>query len=142
MSSKVAPGPGLSRQQSMFGDSTKGGGLNADDLDQVQMEEEIKHSFSNKMELFRLKAKKIMTTHSFGLMYSELLLYLSLFSTAQFIYSTYESQGVAFDYLEMALAALFGFDWMLSFFIADHKIEFITRYAIDRFLASILFYNC
>ena len=49
-------------------------------------EKEIK---SDVFEATRLKVKKFMTTSTFGLVYEKVLLFLSILSTIEYIYSTY-----------------------------------------------------
>jgi hypothetical protein len=104
------------------------------DEEEAKQEEVVRQSFSHQIELVRIKIKKFLSSHIIGQLYSEMLLYFSIFSTLQFVHSTYVDITVVTDttrvlnIIEMALAALFGFDWLLSFFIADHKLEFVTRY--------------
>lgn len=95
-------------------------------------EEENALSLYGRYETLRLKTKKFVSTHIIGIYYNELLIYLSIFSTLQYVYSTYSSVNKSsfqksLDSLEMVLAALFAFDWMLSFFMADHKLDFLFR---------------
>jgi voltage-gated potassium channel Kch len=87
-----------------------------------------KASWSHKIELLRLKTKKFFAANIAGIFYNEALLYLSVFSTCQFVYSTYEGESDLLDSIEVALAVVFGFDWMLSLFLADHKMEFVTSF--------------
>ena len=99
------------------------------ELKQQEEEAEIqKTSYANRIEALRLKLKKFLNTHVVGVVYSEILLVLSIFSTIQFVYSTYSNtKGFFFTTVEESLAVVFGFDWVLSFFLADHKVEFISR---------------
>jgi hypothetical protein len=92
-----------------------------------------KASWSHRFESARIHLKKKLSSHFIGILYSELLLYLSIFSTGQFVYCTYVNmndgslKSYYLNLIEMFLAALFCFDWILSFFLADHKLEFVTR---------------
>lgn len=81
------------------------------------------------IEIFRIKVKKFMNTTSFGRAYADALMVLSVLSCFLFIYLTYGHEDlVMFDIIEMALASLFSFDWLLSFFIADHRVEFVNSF--------------
>lgn len=72
----------------------------------------------------------------FGFIYSHTLLILSVFSCMQYIYSTYSTgnseldiqQTNFFNIFELVLASLFLFDWMLSFFLAEHKLHFLSSF--------------
>ena len=98
--------------------------LLAQEEDPVELQ---KASFSHKVELLRLRTKKFLASNIIGRTYQETLLYLSVMSSCQFVYSTYEGENQLFDSIEVAMAVVFCFDWVLSFFTADHKIEFVTR---------------
>ena len=95
-------------------------------------EKEIK---SDVFEATRLKVKKFMTTSTFGLVYEKVLLFLSILSTIEYIYSTYLDANKPYmaiqlfylEYIEMSWAGIFGLDWILAFLIADHKLTFIKR---------------
>ena len=97
--------------------------------------EEAKEKYSQ-MELLRLKVKKFLTSSWAGKTYSQIMLFLSVISCLEFIYQTYLTPRLAFErtetyYLslfELAMAGLFALDWMLSFFIADHKIMFMSSF--------------
>ena len=112
--------------------SVKGGALPDGAPPPEEDEEESALSFYGRYETLRLKTKKFISTNVIGIYYNELLIYLSMFSTLQYVYSTYSSENKSsfqksLDGLEMVLAALFAFDWMLSFFVADHKLDFLFR---------------
>jgi len=82
------------------------------------------------IEIFRIKVKKFMSATVFGRAYADALMVLSVLSCFQFIYLTYDGHEdlAMFDIIEMALAALFSFDWLLSFFMADHRVEFVNSF--------------
>lgn len=88
-----------------------------------------------RLEAYRIRAKKFMNSSSFGRTYDNCLLCLSVFSSLQFIYQTYinvdtpsgATQKKYFTIVEMSLAALFSWDWILSFSLADHKWEHVQR---------------
>ena len=98
-----------------------------------------KASWSHKIEITRLRTKKFLSGHFVGRTYQETLLYLSVLSAMQYIYSTYVGENPLLDSIEVAMAVLFCFDWVLSFFTADHKIEFVTRFVIPIFLVALRF---
>jgi voltage-gated potassium channel len=98
---------------------------------QLELEKE-----ESQVEKFRLTTKKFLSTNPIGVLYSNALLVISVASSLQYIYQTYlspiNSTQVTiisyFDMIEIILAVLFMFDWCLSFFIADHKISFVTSF--------------
>ena len=85
------------------------------------------------LEDFRLKVKKFITNSLPGVIYSNVMLVISIISSIEYIYQTYLDPQVdvtIFSYLtviEKCMAGLFMADWLLNFFIADHKIIFMTR---------------
>lgn len=97
------------------------------------MEFEEKHK--SKLETCRLATKEFLNNTLFGHMYTQFLLMISVLSCFQFIWQTYlpaksSSAGSLLDVfaqLELAIAVLFVVDWMLLFFISDHKFTYITR---------------
>jgi len=99
-----------------------------------QKEDSIK--ISDVIENNRLAVKKFLNAHWLGVMYRYALLVLSVLSSIQYIYQLYldptlpedQIQISVFSLVEEALACLFMFDWCLSFFIADHKINHIMRF--------------
>ena len=122
-------------QKSLKGELLRQSSARSEKDKEIEMklqEEEIekqKTSLVNRIEMFRVKLKKFMNSNAIGHAYSEILLVLSIFSTAQFVYSTYaKTKSFFFTTVEESLAVVFGFDWILSFFLADHKIEFVSRY--------------
>jgi len=60
---------------------------------------------------------------------------MSVFSCCEYIYELYLNDSdprehevlVVLHIVELVLASLFTFDWLLSFFMADHKLIFCTR---------------
>jgi hypothetical protein len=88
------------------------------------------------MEIIRLRVKKYIATTFIGRTYVNVLLVLSVVSCVQYIYQTYldpenpHDQNIlgVFNVFELALAALFAFDWCLNIFIADHRWEHFFRY--------------
>lgn len=90
----------------------------------------------NRLEELRLRTKKFMTSSFFGRGYTQIMLILSILSCVEFIYQTYLNpnkpymalQMYYFEFVEMGLSGLFACDWILAFFIADHKVAFFMRY--------------
>lgn len=90
----------------------------------------------SQIDAFRLRLKKFMTTSLFGKTYTDALLVLSILSSVQFVYTTYLNpqggnhgkQMQILDVVEKFIAALFSVDWLLSFFLADHKSEFVKSF--------------
>lgn len=91
----------------------------------------------DKVEVIRLTLKKWVNTSFAGQTYTQFMLMLSILSCFEFIYQTYLSEDGSyqslqihyFNYVEMGVSGIFGIDWLLAFFIADHKITFVMRYA-------------
>jgi len=100
-----------------------------EDLPELQDEKE-----RNVIEEMRVKVKKFMSTHIVGRSYNNTLLVLSILSSFEFIYQTYLDPIADaihiyyFSFIELALAALFSFDWCLCFFIAEYKMLHITSF--------------
>ena len=90
----------------------------------------------NDLEVLRLRVKKFMTASWTGKTYSQIMLILSVISCLEFIYQTYLTPRLAFQrrqtyylsIIELAMSGLFAFDWVLAFFIADHKIMFMSSF--------------
>lgn len=88
------------------------------------------------MEETRVAVKKFMAFSLIGRTYENIFILLSMFSCGEFIYQTYtsyisEDTIYYFNYVELALAVLFMWDWILCYFIADHKISHLTRCAVE-----------
>lgn len=109
--------------------------LSDDEAEDLPMEEEAPRT-SIDLEKIRMMVKKIFVTSRFGTVYDAALLILSFLSCIQLIYQTYldaEDESdmkirESFEILEMVLAVLFGFDWLLSLFLADVKSEFFMSF--------------
>ena len=88
---------------------------------QLELEKE-----ESQVEKIRLVAKKFVTAHPIGMLYSNALLAISVASSLQYIYQTYLTSTnftqdqiiLLYDKIEIILAVVFMFDWCLSFFIA------------------------
>jgi potassium large conductance calcium-activated channel subfamily M alpha protein 1 len=89
-----------------------------------------------RLEQARIKMVRYITTSTSGQLYTKLLLTLSLLSPLQFIYQTYLTPDQPdylflteiFNIIEMILASIFSMDWVLNFFLADHKLAFISSF--------------
>jgi hypothetical protein len=98
--------------------------------------EEIKFTRQQKFERFRLQIKQYMATSFVGQSYTLVLLIFSMLSPLQFIYQSYllptsvnySSRIQVFNLIEMILAAIFTGDWLLAFFLADHKLSFMSSF--------------
>ena len=72
---------------------------------------------------------------SLGMYYENVFLLMSIFSCCEYIYELYLNDSdqrqreelAVLHIAELVLAVLFTFDWMLCFFMADHKLIFCTR---------------
>lgn len=103
-----------------------------------ELQEIEKAKLLSRLENLRVTTKKFMTSSPFGIAYTNLLLAISIISCFQFIYQTYLNDPtpsisqqrtlVYFRYIEEVFATIFMFDWILSFFMADHKLKHILRF--------------
>lgn len=95
------------------------------------------------LEEFRVRIKKLVVTSWPGIFYNNALLVISIASSIEFIYQTYldpiNDAKLLNDlnYIEKGLASLFIFDWCLNFFMADHKIKFMTRFVLNIYIQII-----
>lgn len=94
------------------------------------------------LEETRVGVKKFMAFSFVGRTYENIFILLSIFSCGEFIYQTYTAYISAdtiyyFNYVELSLAVLFTWDWILCFFIADHKISHLTRCAKPLYIPAI-----
>ena len=87
------------------------------------------------LEDIRIGLKKYLSSSFAGKCYDNYILFVSVLSMFEFIYATYLDEDIESDRLEkyyldlisIGFATLFSFDWLLNFFLADHKIKFMTR---------------
>ncbi len=87
-------------------------------------------------EQTRLATKKFLTFSVLGQLYGQILLGISVLSCLQFIAQTYMKIGLGHDdqilsvfaKLELGIASLFLMDWSLQIFVAEHTVEYATRY--------------
>jgi hypothetical protein len=99
------------------------------------MDFEDKHK--SKLETFRLATKEFLNNTLFGHIYTQFLLTISVLSCFQFIWQTYlpaqstdeDSLLGVFAQLELSIAILFVMDWIILFFVSDHKYTYLTRFA-------------
>jgi hypothetical protein len=103
----------------------------SDDLDKAGIGEDNSNMMT--MEDLRLRLKKFMTHSTFAYYYENILLIFSILSAVEYIYETYlnseewdREQARMLYRVEVALGCLFMTDWLLCYFLADHKISFIT----------------
>ena len=98
------------------------------------------------LEEWRLHIKKIFNHTKFGKYYENAVIFLSLVSCLEYIYETYlhkdqpsdQSQLRALKIVEVVFASVFGTDWCLSLFLAEHRILFLMRYSLP---FTVLFTN-
>lgn len=101
-------------------------------IDETESEEKPK----NFMETLRLKCKDFIYHTWIGLFYEQLMLFISILSSFQYIYKTYintalnDYNGSQMKFLgefEIFIAIACAVDWSINFFIADHRLLFVTR---------------
>jgi len=87
-------------------------------------------------EQLRLQLKKFMATSWMGFIWDISFLFLSTISTISYVISTYFDHRIKserdikdqMELFELILSVLFGVDWLLSFFMADQKNEFVGSF--------------
>jgi hypothetical protein len=100
------------------------------------------------MEVLRQKIKKYMINSTFGQTYDNFLLFLSVVSCFEYIYQTYlhtsieEDRGTLrfLNSIELVFASVFGFDWCLNCFVAEHRVLFFTRFVQMGTLRNLQFF--
>jgi voltage-gated potassium channel len=106
-------------------------GLNSSHSLDLQMKNQEEATKIDKLEFIRLKLKKLVNNSIPGFLYTNIMLALSIFSCLEFIVETYiydKELNQHLEKLEVFMAAIFSFDWILNFFIADHKLLFISSF--------------
>lgn len=116
------------------GESSKTGASETDDSGEIEGLDKVVEAEEHRevLEEYRVYLKKFMAFSVFGKLYENFLILLSLFSCIQYIYSTYttyiaEDIVAIFDTIEIVLAIIFSVDWVLCFFLADHKLLHFTE---------------
>jgi hypothetical protein len=105
----------------------------AEKLETVNDDED---SSKDLLENIRVQLKNFMVQSFIGKSYNLFMMVLSILSSFEYIFQTYlnlsrPSDLYLFDYMkasELFVACLFAFDWLLSFFIADHKLIFLQSF--------------
>ena len=125
----------LSWSKSQKQDSTLDPNLKkiADNLENVGEDDD---GSKDVLELVRLKVKNFMFHSYIGKLYNLAMLFLSIVSCLEFIFTTYldlnkpddENLNNLLKIAELFVACLFAFDWILSFFIADQKFLFLSSF--------------
>lgn len=100
-----------------------------------------------KINRYKNRVKKFLTLSWFGQLYENTLLLCSVLSCIECIYQTYRLDDEHFSdrIVQLAFAIILGFDWTLSFLLADHKLLFLTNFysMVDIFsvIPILLIYN-
>ncbi len=81
-------------------------------------------------EEYRVATKKFFTRNRFGIIYQNALILMSVFSCFEYIVETYQGNNIpkSLFLLEKIFAGIFSFDWLLAFFLADHKLTHVTSF--------------
>lgn len=104
-----------------------------DTIDNTNDSEEKSKSF---METLRLKCKSFYFHTFWGRLYDQIMLFMSILSSLQYIYNTYVgtviddrdgSQGNVLVQLELIISLACAVDWFINLFIADHRGLFFMR---------------
>ena len=104
-----------------------------DDIDNDGMKDNERSAF----ETYRIKMNYALYNTSIGIFYNQLVLVLSTISCFQFIYLTYtkrdndhtnNSDYTLFKNLELTIAIILLFDWLVHFMVADNKTTYITSF--------------
>lgn len=94
--------------------------------------EDDKHNSA--LEHLRIKIKTFLVYSFYGKVYDWCLLVLSVGSCFLYINETYADAytsaktDVILEGYEISTAALFSFDFMVSLFVADNRLDFVRRY--------------
>jgi hypothetical protein len=91
------------------------------------------------LEKLREKIKHFKERTMLGMLWIQLMLFVSVLSAIVYIYTTYttldnnkgESINGVFFILELILGGLFVIDWTMSFFGAENKLSFLKRLVIQ-----------
>ena len=93
------------------------------------------------LERIRLNTQKFMASSSFGRLYFNFFLFLSIFSCGQYIYQTYPQDDLVrfiLTIIEIILAAMFFCDWCLSLFLAEQRWDhFFSFFALVDFATVV-----
>jgi hypothetical protein len=119
---------GLSKKSSSLLDINN---LN-DDNDNDGMKDNERSTF----ETYRIKMNYALYNTSIGIFYNQLVLTLSTVSCFQFIYLTYTQSDndptnkdyTLFKNLELTIAIILLFDWLIHFIVADNKTTYVTSF--------------
>jgi len=106
------------------------------ELDKIGNASRDDDSVLDKIGKYRVMLKKFKETSTWGQTYDFILLGLSLFSPLQYIYGTYINASTSsgaeittvFSLIELIIAAIFTWDWILCLFLADNTILFVTNF--------------
>ncbi len=98
-------------------------------------DEANKSNWKEDLEQARLAVKEFLETTIIGKLYTNFLLVMSVISVLEYISILYLNENRSADlYLlndlenfEFAIAGLFGLDWIVCFFLAEHKLVFLSR---------------
>ncbi len=100
--------------------------------------DEIDEKHKGRLETLRLATNNFLENTLLGQTYSQLLLIISVLSSFEFIYQTYlhgqSAKAVSwvadFSKLELGIAGLFLFDWLLQLFASANKGTYLIRYDV------------
>ena len=120
---------GLGKQSSSLLDINY---LNDNDNDNDGMKDNERSAF----ETYRIKMNYALYNTSIGIFYNQLVLTLSTVSCFQFIYLTYTQSDnnpshedyTLFKNLELTIAIILLFDWVIHFIVADNKTTYVTSF--------------
>jgi len=105
-----------------------------DDEDDEMFKEDEEEAEKDIIEAYRVAVKKFLATTTTGRLYDTALLLLSVTSSLEFIYQTYldpVENAYLIDVMNIAeqvLAVVFSLDWLLNFFLAEHRILYISSF--------------
>ena len=100
---------------------------------EVQLEKKSKDDEEDRvhpLEALRVEISRFMRSSLFGFVYDKFFIAISIFSALQYIVSTYITDQLLIYYftiIEKSLASLFIWDWVFAFYLAEHKVKFLTR---------------
>jgi hypothetical protein len=102
----------------------------------IATEEEQERHKTPLIEIIRIHLKKFMSRSLIGRVYTQIMIVLSLVSCLEYIYQTYLTDHLKYErdqryvlaLFELIISSLFTFDWVVAFFLADHKLVFICSF--------------
>lgn len=126
----------MSKNKLIRGLSKKSSLLDINNLNDDNDNDGMKDNERSTFETYRIKMNYALYNTTIGIFYNQLVLILSTVSCFQFIYLTYTQSDndpnsrdyTLFKNLELTIATILLFDWLVHFMVADNKTTFVTSF--------------